>query len=196
MPSTLGCAILGLLARAELTGYQISKSMKGAHDYFWTARHSQIYAELGKLAANGLVSDTVIEGPGPRVTRRYAITGTGLHALQEWLVARPAPSVERDEFIVRVWSMWLLEPESARSMVSNHREQRRHRLEIYQLVEQEMLQEGAPQPNTPVFAAYAALRAGLSYERHRIAWCDWLLEALSDDAPSRAQNWAVRSSMR
>ena len=188
MPSTLGCAILGLLARTELTGYQISKSMKGAHDYFWTARHSQIYAELGKLAADDLVSDTVVEGPGPRETRRYAITRAGLLALQEWLVARPAPSVERDEFIVRVWSMWLLEPESARSMVSSHRAQRRQRLEAYQLVEQEMLQDGAPEPTTPAFAGYAALRAGLSYERHRIAWCDWLLGALSNDAPSRTQN--------
>lgn len=186
--STLGCAILGLLARTELTGYQISKSMKGAHDYFWTARHSQIYAELGKLAVDELVSDTVVDGPGPRETRRYAITRAGLLALQEWLVARPAPSVERDEFIIRVWSMWLLETESARSMVNSHRTQRRQRLEAYQLVEQEMLQDGAPEPNTPAFAAYAALRAGLSYERHRIAWCDWLLGGLPDDAPARTQN--------
>jgi DNA-binding PadR family transcriptional regulator len=184
--STLGCAILGLLARRQLTGYQISKSMKGTHDYFWTAQHSQIYAELGKLTQDGLVSPTVVEGPGPRETRRYAITPDGLSALREWLAATPAPGVERDEFIIRIWSMWLLEPESVQSMVSSHRAQRRKRLEIYRLVEQEMLRDGAPEPNTPAFAAYAALRAGLSYERHRIAWCDWLLAALSAGAPSRA----------
>jgi hypothetical protein len=94
--------------------------------------------------------------------------------------------VERDEFIVRVWSMWLLESESARSMVKDHRAEHRKRLEAYGLMEQEMLQDGPPESNSPAFAAYAALRAGLSYERHRIAWCDWVLAALADDVPCRA----------
>jgi DNA-binding PadR family transcriptional regulator len=186
VPSTLGCAILGLLARTECTGYQISKSMKGTHDYFWTAQHSQIYAELAKLAREGLVGHTVVEGPGPRDNRRYAITPAGLRALQEWLASAPTAGVERDEFIVRVWSMWLLESESARSMVEDHRAEHHKRLEAYGLLEQEMLRDGPPESNSPTFAAYAALRAGLSYERHRIAWCDWLLAALADDAPSGA----------
>jgi len=40
------------------------------------------------------------------------------------------------------------------------------------------LSSGPPEPATPEFFDYATLRRGLSFERHAIAWCDWLLDAL------------------
>ena len=64
--STLGYAILGLLAAQPRTGYDLAKLMRAPIGYMWTAHHSQIYPELARLEAEGMVSAAVIDGPGPR----------------------------------------------------------------------------------------------------------------------------------
>ena len=72
--STLGYAILGLLAAQPRTGYDLARLMRTPIGYKWTAHHSQIYPELARLEGEGLVAATVINGPGPRDTKRYEIT--------------------------------------------------------------------------------------------------------------------------
>ena len=83
--STLGYAILGLLAAQPQTGYDLARLMRTPIGYMWTARHSQIYPELARLEGERLVTATVIDGPGPRDTKRYEITPAGWHALQDFL---------------------------------------------------------------------------------------------------------------
>ena len=51
--TTLGYAILGLLSREDLSGYDLTQRMAGRVGYFWSARHSQIYPELAKLEDGG-----------------------------------------------------------------------------------------------------------------------------------------------
>jgi len=82
--STLGYAILGLLAAQPRTGYDLAKLMRAPIGYMWTAHHSQIYPELARLEDDGRVSAAVIDGPGPRDNKRYEITPAGWHALQDW----------------------------------------------------------------------------------------------------------------
>ncbi|NYC48370.1 DNA-binding PadR family transcriptional regulator [Clostridium beijerinckii] len=60
---TLKYAILGLINRNPLTGYDITKEFNSGLVEFWYAKHSQIYPELKKLTAEGLISyETVIQG--------------------------------------------------------------------------------------------------------------------------------------
>ena len=61
--STLGFALLGLLARQPRTGYELSQALRRPIGYFWTAGHSQVYPELARLDAAGYISHTVIDGP-------------------------------------------------------------------------------------------------------------------------------------
>jgi DNA-binding PadR family transcriptional regulator len=82
--STLGYAILGLLAAQPRTGYDVAKLMRAPIGYMWTAHHSQIYPELAGLEDDGMVSAAVIDGPGPRDNKRYEITPAGWHGLQDW----------------------------------------------------------------------------------------------------------------
>lgn len=46
---TLKYAILGLLNRNEMTGYELSKEFETTLFEFWNAKHSQIYPELKSL---------------------------------------------------------------------------------------------------------------------------------------------------
>lgn len=178
--TTLGHALLGLLVRQPLTGYDLAARMRHPIGYFWTARHSQIYPELQRLSEDGLVVSEVIDGPGPRPTRRYRITATGRTALRSWITSPIDLEPSRSEFLLRVYCMWLVDPASGSRLVSDYRAKHAARLSEYECEHANSLPE--PASGTPGFASYATLRAGISYERHVVGYCDWLLEELS--APS------------
>jgi DNA-binding PadR family transcriptional regulator len=178
MPSTLGYALLGLLARAPGTGYELAQALRVPVGYFWTASHSQIYPELARLEADSLVDSRVVPGPGPRDTKRYTITAAGRRALAAWVVRPAALEQSRSEELLKTYSLWLADPPGARKMISGLRDSHREMLSRYQQIATEIEQAGALDPATPRFFDYATLRRGLSFERHAIAWCDWLLDAL------------------
>src|SRR5690606_24488121 len=62
--STLGFALLSLLTRGPATGYDLAQRMKAPIGHFWTAKHSQIYPELARLAEAGHVRVRSGAGPG------------------------------------------------------------------------------------------------------------------------------------
>lgn len=177
MPTTLGHALLGLLVREPLTGYDLAARMRTPIGYFWTAGHSQIYPELQRLAEDGLVASEVIDGPGPRPTRRHHITEAGRTALRSWITSPIDLEPSRSEFLLRVYCLWLVEPAPGSTLVSEYRAKHVARLAQYEREHADLLPE--PASGTPGFASYATLRAGISYERHVVGYCDWLLEELT-----------------
>lgn len=182
--STLGYALLGLLAREPLTGYQLTGLMRAPMGYFWTASHSQVYPELARLQERALVAGEVVPGPGPRDNKRYRITETGRHALRDWVVT-PAPEpTARDEFLLRVYSLWLADPDAAAAMIEGRIEAHLATRADYRRSEKAILARhgGEPASDHPDFGAWATLRRGLSYERHALAWCRWLLDRLRAQA--------------
>ena len=57
---TLRYAILGLVDRKPTTGYDIAKEFKERElSNFWSARHSQIYPELAKLAEEDSIKQII-----------------------------------------------------------------------------------------------------------------------------------------
>src|ERR1700710_642665 len=110
---TLGYAVLGLLAERPHTGYDIARRMERPIGYFWTAQHSQIYPELARLEADGLVRHRVVDGPGPRDTKRYRITPAGRAALRAWVDAPVPAQPGRSELLLRVRSLWVVGPRPA-----------------------------------------------------------------------------------
>src|ERR671932_705397 len=84
MTSTLGFALLGLLARGPLSGYDIASQLKRRVGPFWHARHSQIYPELARLETAGLVSYVRVEQHERPDKKVYSLTPAGRLALQEW----------------------------------------------------------------------------------------------------------------
>jgi DNA-binding PadR family transcriptional regulator len=79
-------ALLGLLTAGPASGYDLTKRFDRSVGYAWHAGHSQIYPEMAKLCAEGLVE--VAEEAGPRGRKTYTITGAGLESLRAALIAR------------------------------------------------------------------------------------------------------------
>jgi DNA-binding PadR family transcriptional regulator len=183
--STLGGAILGLLATAPRTGYELAQAMRAPIGYMWTAGHSQIYPELARLQAAGLVSAQVVDGPGPRDTKRYTITPEGRDALITWTDS-PLTEVARSELMLRVRCLWLLPPERARRFLETQRRAHQEQAERYAWEEADFARLGRDvhDPGSPHFAQYATLQHGLIRIRSTLEWFDWLLDRLPRAARS------------
>lgn len=100
-------AVLGLLARRPSTGYELTRAFDRSLRTSWHARHSQIYPELARLEAAGLIE---LIGEGARRSKTYGITDAGLTELRRWLVEAEPDRSQRNESGLRLFLTPLLEP--------------------------------------------------------------------------------------
>jgi DNA-binding PadR family transcriptional regulator len=179
IPSNLGLALLGQLARAPLTGYQLARSMESPVGYFWSAHHGQIYPELARLEAGGLVRHEVVDGPGPRPTKRYAVTPAGMEALRSWVASPFEPGPVRDREHLRIWSLWTVDRPAALDLLTQLRSRRAGQLTDWERQRAELAaEEGADDPGSPVFASLVSVEGGIRTARALVEWCDWALDRL------------------
>jgi DNA-binding PadR family transcriptional regulator len=184
---TLAYAILALIAREPLTGYQVSQQLRDPVGHFWQARHSQIYPLLNRLDRRGWVAAEEIPGPGPRPTRRYEITEAGLAALRTWVGASPTRRSARDELLLRVYASWVADRSVTLRLLDEAEARHREQLAIYLDRRRRGEARGAAdRPGSADFADYATLRRGIGFERGRIAWLRWLRRRLDADSSSDA----------
>ena len=179
--ATLGYAILGLLSREELSGYDLAGRMRARVGHFWEARHSQIYPEPGRLEEGGLVTHRVVEQEERPDKKVYEITPAGLAALKEWVTEPPAPRPARDELVLKAYSLWLAEPGEASALFMDQERRHEEKLLEYEKIRAWMEKEWGRdvlRTNSPRFASYAALRCGILYERAYAEWCRWVANRL------------------
>ena len=106
-------ALLGLLAVAPRSGYELTKAFAGdLGRYAWQAGHTSIYPELTRMAESGLVEVT---HEGARGARTYAVTDAGRDELRTWLLTPPAGGAKvRNEQVLRMFLLPALDPADAR----------------------------------------------------------------------------------
>lgn len=103
-------AVLGLLAERPASGYDLMKLFETSLANAWPATQSQVYGELGKLAASGLLT---VSAEGPRGRKEYAITDEGLAELRHWLTGTEPERTRRSEMLLRVFFLGVLTPVEA-----------------------------------------------------------------------------------
>jgi DNA-binding PadR family transcriptional regulator len=187
--TTLRYALLGLLARKPLSGYDLKKRMEERVGFFWSARHSQIYPELARLEREGMVTHKVVEQSDRPDKKVYEATSAGLAALKEWVTAPVNPRPARDELVLKAYSLWLAEPEEAlalfREQERRHEEQLRQYEEIRAWMEREWKGD-LERLDSPKSASYAALRRGILYEREYAEWCAWVADRLEKNLSGKS----------
>ncbi|MEW2355857.1 PadR family transcriptional regulator [Spirillospora sp. NPDC029432] len=105
-------AVLGLIAEVPgCSGYDLLKTFEVSLGHVWSATQSQLYGELGKLTADGLIEVTA---EGPRGRKEYRATEAGRGELRRWLTETSPRTARRDESILRVFFLGSLEPAQAR----------------------------------------------------------------------------------
>jgi DNA-binding PadR family transcriptional regulator len=190
--STLGYALLALLARRPSSGYELSQRAHRPLGHFWTAQHSQIHGELTKLTEAGAVTWVAVPGPGPRAKKIYSITESGRDALTAWVTRPPAPAPARNELLLKAYAMWTADPERARELFTTQLNSSREQLAEYEAAWDRVTGDhpgGVPARTHVDFGNYVTLRFGIDAVRTTVEWCSWVIELL-DGAPDAPETGA------
>ncbi|BBY75010.1 transcriptional regulator [Mycolicibacterium parafortuitum] len=107
---SLRMAALGLLARRPASGYDLLKKFEVSMANVWPATQSQLYSELNKLAAEGLIEVTAV---GARGRKEYGITAAGRDALRDWVLDFQHDPPLRSAALLRVFLLGEVTPEQA-----------------------------------------------------------------------------------
>lgn len=94
---SLRAALLALLSAGPLTGYDAAKHFAVSVGHVWSAPDSQIYPELRKMAAAGLLDTHAVPWGTKGATKtEYSLTPAGLDALRAWANEPQTYALERD----------------------------------------------------------------------------------------------------
>jgi len=153
--------ILGLLDVRPMSGYDIKRIVDRSTRFFWAASYGQIYPELRRLEADGLVTaESRPAGGRPRTL--YRLTEDGQRVLREWLQTGEAGYELRDLGLLKLFLAGGLEREGVVELVRRMRDERARVLEQLRHVE-----ATAPHGGTRTLT----LRFGI--DTHEF-WIDWL----------------------
>jgi DNA-binding PadR family transcriptional regulator len=188
MAAPLGMAILGLLAPAPLTGYELSRTLGGAISHFWRMRHSQVYPELARLEGAALVVHERLPQQGKPDQKRYSITDAGRERLREWLASPLEATPKRSEIALRAFCVAQGQLPEMADFFQAQAEIHRARLARFE-VERDAL-EALPagvrdDAHSLVFASHAVLMRGLLFEQASATWCTWLASRLRKAAAAQ-----------
>ncbi|MBT2906481.1 PadR family transcriptional regulator, partial [Streptomyces sp. McG8] len=80
-------AILTALLEKPSSGLELTRRFDRSIGYFWSATHQQIYRELGKLEAEGLIRALPSEQPARGQKKAYEVLPAGREELARWTAA-------------------------------------------------------------------------------------------------------------
>ncbi len=174
--SNVAYVILGFLSSKGVepkSGYDIKQLIDISVRFFFAASYGQIYPELKKLSAAGLIEGTD-EPTGGRARTTYTITDAGREALREWLLQSESQIEMRDQGILRIFFSGPLTKEERLTKIRQLREERAANLAVLKAIEvpPEAVTEQMPD---------LVLNYGLGLHQYVIDWCDWATKQLESN---------------
>lgn len=129
---SLRYALLAILRVGPLSGYDLQKQFSQSVGHVWHAPDSQIYPELRKMEADGLIEGEE-QVRGERGTRRvYHVTDAGLAAYSAWMQTPLDYQRVRDPAHLRAAYLENTTPEAARAFLHAHIAQWESELEQFE----------------------------------------------------------------
>ncbi len=129
---SLRYALLALLSVDAMTGYDLHKRFDSSVGHVWYAPDSQIYPELRKMEADGVVRAEEIPWGAKSTKREYHITDAGRQALRDWMNQTLPYARVRDAMHLKSAYFEWADPDAARAQLDAHIEHHRAELEQWQ----------------------------------------------------------------
>ncbi|WP_224365348.1 PadR family transcriptional regulator [Hyalangium versicolor] len=170
-------AVLGALARGPASGYEIRRRIESSFGHFWQESLGQLYPTLSALSGEGLIRVADEGGHGDRKRVRYAITKAGREALALWLKEAPAPHVERNELLLKVFFANEGKLADALAHLESSLRDAQAQRDILLTLAKEIFPTGEPR-ETEALLGWLTLDYGLVGLRAHIDWCEGALRRL------------------
>jgi DNA-binding PadR family transcriptional regulator len=162
--------LLGLLASKPCSGYDIKTVVDRSTRFFWAASYGQIYPELKRLEAEGLIEGE--DRPnGGRSRRVYTLTPAGREALLEWMRSEITTIELRDESLLRLFLADELPREEALWLLEGRKRGHERYLEVLHEI------QALPGGPDPTFVDLV-LRYGIDFNEWGAKWCEEQLQRL------------------
>jgi DNA-binding PadR family transcriptional regulator len=175
VPNATAASLLGFLHHGPMSGWDLAAVAQTVIGEFWSLTRSQVYRELERMAATGLV---VAGEPEARNRRPFEITDAGRAAFAAWIEQEPGAEQIRFPLLLTVSFGRHLPPAKLRRFVEQHRRVHAERLADY---EQQYAAATAPGVEPDPYSL-ATLEFGLAHERAVMDWFDRL--------PDRLPGWS------
>ncbi|WP_230466116.1 PadR family transcriptional regulator [[Actinomadura] parvosata] len=181
-------AVLAALLDGEYSGYQLTKIFDVGVSNFWYAAPQQLYAELAKLEADGLVAGREVVQRGRPNKRLFKVTDAGLEELAAFAATPAKPLLLRDDLAVKVHAADLVDPAPLIAQLRERAQEAAAKLALFEqtlrrlrgdLGEEEFLREGER------IGPYLSCLAGCRLEREMRDWCQETARTLEERAGRR-----------
>ncbi|MEU7906972.1 PadR family transcriptional regulator [Actinoplanes sp. NPDC049118] len=174
-------AVLAALLEGEASGYELAKRFDVSVAEFWSATPQQLYRDLDRLEADGLVNARVVEQRRRPNKRVFSLTNAGLAELHAFTAEPARPPAIRDELMVKVQAADVGDAEALRGTVAARLARSREKLARYDRMRDKLLDGRAEDDylrENDRIGPYLTLMAGRRYEQANIDWSESTLKAL------------------
>lgn len=167
--------ILGMIHKGWRTGYDIKALVDRSSRFFWAVSYGQIYPELKRLEADGLIRASAPQG-GRRRTE-YELTEAGAQALRDWITSTAGLTYEvRDEGMLKFFFGEAVSPaqvaEQLEALAAKHEGIVASLREIEPFITPSEGEE-------PTFG-YLTLRGGIEIHEFTAGWCRRMKDLMSE----------------
>ncbi|MBO0512703.1 PadR family transcriptional regulator [Streptomyces beijiangensis] len=185
---SLKYAVLGALLEGEASGYDLAKIFDVSVSNFWAATPQQLYRELERLAADGLVEARVVAQDRRPNKRMFTLSAAGRQDLAAFTAKEPRPTAARDELLVKVQALDVGDADAVRGHIAERMDWARGKLARYERVRIHLLGGLSEEDflrDSDRIGPYLTLMRGMSFEEENLRWARRALEILDRRAANR-----------
>lgn len=167
---------MAALLDGEASGYELTKRFDVSVANFWRTTSQQIYTELPKLEAAGLIQGRAVRQQGKPDKRLYHLTAAGAQELARFVAAPAKPTAIKDELLVKVQAADAGDNAKLIETLNERAATAAARAQFYQELLTALL-EGRDEDTFIRTSArvgpYLTCKRGQLFEQENHHWCTW-----------------------
>ncbi len=169
-------AILGILSRGPQSGYDVKKVFTTITSHFWRASYGQIYPQLKRLSAEGLVQRKTKKSNRRLGKHIYNLTGQGKKSLRSWLRSPVESQPWRIEILLRMFFGRQVPVAENMRQVEIYRLHKQEELIKLEEIERHLREDHPDDPDQPYFLL--TVDYGKKVVEACLEWCEQSLASL------------------
>jgi PadR family transcriptional regulator AphA len=174
--NTLGYAILSAVGRKPCSGYELTQYL----ELMWPAKHSQIYPMLTKMEQNEFLIYEHIKQTGKPDKKIFSITEKGKEALEKWNTKSPSDTLDRDEFLIKVYAIWMSEEENSIQLIRDRISSLEETMVNLSKKIAEIEQKKELDTVSKNFGRYIIFNRKFRLANEEKIWCQWVLNLIKN----------------